>query len=183
MCNGTANHNNSVLILANIGNIWVTNRGGSRGAISPPETYETNFIHHDFVQFGKQHSRCKNILPSIVLTQQSCEIHVISLTVENPQWDWLPNYYWNLSPKLTGWIRPWSLTSLQAECDQPVHLCTSPTSHLGQNRVEVTTNETGTVRHRGTTSSSFRGWKFSWNFIRWRHRAYSTVVQFFHKRS
>jgi len=85
MCNGTANHNNSVLILANIGNIWVTNRGGSRGAISPPETYETNFIHHDFVQFGKQHSRCKNILPSIVLTQQSCEIHVISLTVENPQ--------------------------------------------------------------------------------------------------
>jgi len=28
------------------------------------------------------------------------------------------------------------------------------------------------------------GWgQFSWNFIRWRHRAYSTVVQLFRKRS
>ena len=23
----------------------------------PPKTYESNFIHHDFGQFGKQHSR------------------------------------------------------------------------------------------------------------------------------
>jgi len=36
---------------------------------------------------------------------------------------------------------------------------------------------------RGATSSSFRGWQFSWNFIRWRHRAYSTVVQLFRKRT
>ena len=36
---------------------------------------------------------------------------------------------------------------------------------------------------RGATSSSFRGAEFSWNFIRWRHRFYSTVVQRFHKRS
>jgi len=31
-------------------------RGGSRGAvgaIAPPKTYESNFIHRDFVQFGK----------------------------------------------------------------------------------------------------------------------------------
>jgi len=27
------------------------------GAIAPLKTYESNFIRHDFVQFGKQHSR------------------------------------------------------------------------------------------------------------------------------
>jgi len=27
------------------------------GAIAPLKIYESNFIHHDFVQFGKQHSR------------------------------------------------------------------------------------------------------------------------------
>jgi len=36
---------------------------------------------------------------------------------------------------------------------------------------------------RGATSSSFWGRQFSRNFIRWRHRAYSTVVQLFRKRS
>jgi len=36
---------------------------------------------------------------------------------------------------------------------------------------------------QGATSSSFRGGQFSWNFIRWRHCAYSTVVQLFRKRS
>ena len=60
-------------------------RGGAIGAIAPPpKTNESNFIHHDFVQFGKQHSRCKTILPSVVLSQQSCEVHITSLTVENP---------------------------------------------------------------------------------------------------
>jgi len=42
--------------------------GGAIGAIASPKTYESNFIHHDFVQFGKQHSRYKAILPSIVDT-------------------------------------------------------------------------------------------------------------------
>jgi len=28
----------------------------------------------------------------------------------------------------------------------------------------------------------FGGGQFTWNFIRWRHRAYSTVVQIFRKR-
>jgi len=37
------------------------------------------------------------------------------------------------------------------------------------------------VPTRGATSSSFRGEQFSWTFIRWRHRAYSTVVQLFRK--
>ena len=31
--------------------------GGAIGAMVSHETYESNFIHHDFVQFGKQHSR------------------------------------------------------------------------------------------------------------------------------
>jgi len=35
---------------------------------------------------------------------------------------------------------------------------------------------------RGATSSSFRGGQSSWNFIRWHHRARSTVVQCFCKR-
>jgi len=33
------------------------------------------------------------------------------------------------------------------------------------------------------SSPPFRGEQFSWNFIRWCHRAYSTVVQHFRKRS
>jgi len=28
----------------------------SNAAIAPPKTYESSFVHHDFVQFGKQHS-------------------------------------------------------------------------------------------------------------------------------
>jgi len=56
-------------------------RGGSReaiGAIIPPKTYESKDIHHDFVQFAKQHSRFKAILPSIVLSQQCCKVFFIS---------------------------------------------------------------------------------------------------------
>ena len=51
------------------------------GAIAPPKTYESNFILHDFVQFGKQNSQFKAILPSIVLPQHWCDVHFISLTV------------------------------------------------------------------------------------------------------
>ena len=60
------------------------NQGRIQGARSPPpKTYESNFSHHDFVQFGKQHSRYKASLPSIVLSQQCCEVYFISLTVVN----------------------------------------------------------------------------------------------------
>jgi len=45
------------------------------------KTYASNFIHHDFIQFGKQDSRYKAILLSILLPQQCCEVHFISLTV------------------------------------------------------------------------------------------------------
>jgi len=51
----------------------------------PPKTYESNFVHHDFEKFGKQHSRYKAILSSIVLSQTYCEVHFISLTVVNSQ--------------------------------------------------------------------------------------------------
>jgi len=29
-------------------------RGGRLGRSPPPKTYESNFFHHDFVQFGKK---------------------------------------------------------------------------------------------------------------------------------
>ena len=35
--------------------MWADPMAGAIGVIDPPETYESNFIHHDFVQFGKQH--------------------------------------------------------------------------------------------------------------------------------
>jgi len=38
------------------------------------------------------------------------------------------------------------------------------------------------LQTRDAASSSYRRGQFSWNFIRWRHRAYSTVVQLFRKR-
>jgi len=64
--------------------IQVRIQGGAIGAIAPPENYESNFIHHDFVQFRKQHSRFKASLLSIVLSQQCCEIYFICLRVVNP---------------------------------------------------------------------------------------------------
>ena len=47
-----------------------------RGSIASPWNLRKygNFIHHDFVQFGKQYSRHKVILASIVLSQQGCEV-------------------------------------------------------------------------------------------------------------
>jgi len=42
--------------------LHASDRVGSRGGtIAPPKTYESNFIHHNFVRFGKQHSRYKAI--------------------------------------------------------------------------------------------------------------------------
>jgi len=63
-------------------------KGGSRGGtirvIAPSKIYKSDFFHHDFLQFGKQHSRYKAILPSTVLSQKCCEVYFISLTVVNP---------------------------------------------------------------------------------------------------
>jgi len=55
--------------------------GGSIGATALPKTYESNLIHHNFVQFGKKHSRDEVISSScIVLSQQLREAYFISLT-------------------------------------------------------------------------------------------------------
>jgi len=52
---------------------------------------------YDFVQFDKQHSRCKAILPSITLSQHSvvCEIYFIPLTVVKPLRDLTSECYLN----------------------------------------------------------------------------------------
>jgi len=73
-----------------------------RGVIAPSETYKSNPIHHNFVQFKKQNSRYKVILSSIVLSQQFCEACFISLF-----WDLATNITEIAPPKRTGWIRPW----------------------------------------------------------------------------
>jgi len=45
------------------------------GAIAPPpKNYESNFIHHDFLQFGKQHLRYKAIVPSTVFSQRCSNV-------------------------------------------------------------------------------------------------------------
>jgi len=87
-----------------------------------PKTYESNFIHHDFVQFRKKHSRYKAILPSIVLSQQCCEICFISLTVsEAANETGLPHITEIAPPKLTDWIRPWFKATQQM--DQSMFFC------------------------------------------------------------
>ena len=57
--------------------------GGEIEAISPPKTYKSNFFHHDFVQVGKKYSRRKAILSSVALSQQCCEVYLISLAIVN----------------------------------------------------------------------------------------------------
>ena len=68
-------------------------RGESKGGDRPPETYESNFIRHNFVQFGKLHSLHMAILSSIVLSQQCCEAYFISLTVATLLWVLATKYY------------------------------------------------------------------------------------------
>jgi len=56
-------------------------QGGLLGRSAP---YESNYIHHDFLQFEKQHSQYKANLSSIVLLQHYCEEYFIPLTVVKP---------------------------------------------------------------------------------------------------
>jgi len=51
------------------------------GAIALPKTYKSNFIYHNFIQLGKQNSRLKAILSSIILSQQCCGANYIFRTV------------------------------------------------------------------------------------------------------
>ena len=98
-------------------------QGGGR---SPPlKLNESNFFHHNLVQFGKQYSRYKAILSSMVLSQNCCEVYLGSLTAANPLWDLVTKYYWNRLLKLAGWIRPWQspsrCTTCQDVCVQHSH--------------------------------------------------------------
>jgi len=56
---------NAIFVLRSLCERSVEHQSGTdpRGSDRPPKTYESNFIHHDFEQFGKQHSRYKAILP------------------------------------------------------------------------------------------------------------------------
>jgi len=73
---------------------FLRSRGGSiQGGDLPPKTYESTFIHHDSVQFGKQHARYKAIMPSIFLSQQCCEVYFISLAEAKPLRDLTTKYY------------------------------------------------------------------------------------------
>jgi len=50
--------------------ITVTTGANARGGGDRPfKTYESNFIHHDFVQFGRQHSQYKANLASSVISR------------------------------------------------------------------------------------------------------------------
>jgi len=75
----------------------------------PPETYASNYIHHNFVQFGKQHSWYKAILSSTVLSQQCCEVLYTSSLISSEAVT-RPDYQILLKspptpPNLTGWIQ------------------------------------------------------------------------------
>jgi len=84
------------------------NRGGSSGCDQGdrnPKTDESNFIYHDFLQFGNQHLRCKAILSSIVLSHQCYEVHFMSHNSEAViKLDY--QILQKSSPDVTGWIRP-----------------------------------------------------------------------------
>jgi len=68
------------------------------GVDRPPRTYESNFIHHDFHNSEKEHSRYKAILSPIVSSQQFCEAYFIPLTVSKLLCDLTTKYYWNRLP-------------------------------------------------------------------------------------
>jgi len=61
--------------------------------IATPTTVESHFIHHNFLQFGKKHSRYKIISSSTVLSNQCCGVLFIALTVAKPLCDLITKYY------------------------------------------------------------------------------------------
>jgi len=83
-----------------------------------------------------------------------------------------------IAPLAPSWLRLW-ITAQNARAVSVVLWCSSyhtfECERLGE--------EVNILECRGATSTSISGGQFSWNFIRWRNRAYSTVVQLFRKRS
>jgi len=82
---------------------WSQGRIQGRAIAPPPTIYKCCLFHHDFLQFGKEHSRYKAILPSVVLLLSILHLSYSSEPVMRLDWQILLK----LPPKLTGWIRPW----------------------------------------------------------------------------
>ena len=95
-------------------------RGGSRGAIAPivpPKTYETNFIHDDFLQFGKQHSRHKAFSSSPVLSQKCCEVYFTTLAIAKPSCD-ITTKITEIAPSALSCFHRWRRKRLKMKyCD------------------------------------------------------------------
>ena len=81
------------------------------GGRSPPKSYESNLIHHNFLKFGKQHLRHEAILLSIVLSQQFCEACFNLLAVAKPLWDLTAKHYWNRPPTSLAGSAPGFMTT------------------------------------------------------------------------
>jgi len=58
---------------------WI--QGGDDWGDRPYKTCESTFVHNDFVQAGKHHSRCTVVWPPTVLSEQCCKEYFISPTV------------------------------------------------------------------------------------------------------
>jgi len=87
---------------------WTLQQGqiqGSIGTSAPAEACESNYIQHDFLQSGKQHSRYKAILSSIILSQQLCKVYFVPLTVAKPYETLLSNII-EIAPSLSYWLDP-----------------------------------------------------------------------------
>jgi len=96
--------------------------GGEQLGRSPPKNYESNFFHHDFVQFVKQHSRYKAILPSIVLSQQCCDVCFISRVVHGTYSSVPFPSHSNLCLSHPMGRFPWDSHRNDIPMDKPVHL-------------------------------------------------------------
>ena len=76
---------------------WI--QGGDRPNRPPPKTYESNFVDYDFIQFGKEHSRYKAILSSIVLSQPCCKVYYCTSLLQ--KWSRNETWLYQISLKLT----------------------------------------------------------------------------------
>ena len=121
---------------------------GHQGAITSTKTDESDFVNHNFVQFGKQHiktnseyffwsmfdlslcSRYEAILSSFVLSQQCCEICFTALIVAKPLWDLATKYYWNRQQALPFFSAlPLKSRSVIYDIKQILPLCVSSQVH------------------------------------------------------
>jgi len=72
--------------------------GGRLGRSPHLKPTKVSFFTTIFYNSEKKHSRYKAILPSILLSQQYCEVKIISLTVAKPLWSLTNKCYWNRPP-------------------------------------------------------------------------------------